>query len=158
MSTSKPKVETTKKKYDVVVVNKDRPEGFSGSLFVSFSALGSFYGGSNFPTFDSLNGISSANIISSRVIDPLVHIKDPIPCSSFRSHFSPGLRDATGLSRAVRVDLRVFLNRGSPHSLDPDVGCVPGIILPKSWVPDPDFRSLQTPEMGVLAQGEMPNS
>ena len=33
-----------------------------------------------------------------------------------------------------------------------------GFVLPKSWVPDPDFISLQAPMTGVLAQGEMPNS
>ena len=116
--------------------------GFSGSLFVSYSASSSFYGGSNFPTFDSLNEISSANRISSWLIDPLFHTKDPVTCSGFRSHFSPGLRDATGLFRAVGVNLRVFLDRGSPYSSDPDEGCVPGFVLPKSWVLDPDFISL----------------
>ena len=115
---------------------------FSGSLSVSGSVSGSFYGGGNFPTFDFHNGISSTNRLSprngfsfSREIDPLSHTKDPIPLSGFRSHFLHGYRDAAGL----------FLGRGYSHS------STPGIVS-KSWVPEPGFRSVHTPTPGVLTQ------
>ena len=36
------------------------------------------------------------------------------------------------------------------HSSDPRVSCVPGIVLPKSWVLDPSFSSLRTPATGTV--------
>ena len=64
--------------------------GFSKSLSVSVSVSVSFYGGSNFLSFASHNGFVS------REIDPLFHMKDPIPYFGFRSHFFTGRRDAAG--------------------------------------------------------------
>ena len=109
-------------------------------MFVSVSVSGSFYGGSIVPSFVSHNGISSANHISSREIDPLSHMKDPIPHFGLRSHFFTGHQ-----SSAVGVDHRVFLGRGYSLSSDSGVYCLPGIMLPKSGVPDPIIRSLRTP-------------
>ena len=39
--------------------------------------------------------------------------------------------------------------QGCSHSSDPRV-CVPGIVLPKSWVLDPSFSSLRTPATGTM--------
>ena len=40
--------------------------------------------------------------------------------------------------------------QGCSHSSDPRVRCVPGIVLPKSWVLDPSFRPLRTPATGTV--------
>ena len=115
--------------------------GFSGSLSVSvsISVSDSFYGGRNVPSFDSHNGISSTNCIP----------------SGFRSLFFPGHQNVTGLTSAVGVDRRV-VGRGSPQRSDQGVSCLQGIVLPKSWVLEPVFRSLQTPatgSMGLISAG-----
>ena len=115
--------------------------GFSGSLFVSVSVSVSFYGGSNFPSFASHNGFVS------REIDPLFHMKDPIPYVGFRSHFFTSRQDAAGQSSAVGVEHLVFLGLVYSHSSDLGASCVPGILLPKTWVPVTVLRSLRTPTM-----------
>ena len=53
----------------------------------------------------------------------------------------------------VGVDLQVLLGRGFPQVSDPDVRCSPGMVLPKSWVPDPGFRSVRAEASEVGSVG-----
>ena len=86
-------------------------------------------------------------------------------CLSFGPRNGGNVTASKSLTEAVNAvgdDLQVLLSRGSPQVSDPVVRCSPGIVLPKSWVPDPEFRSVhaeacEVGPVGVDVAGKFAN-